>query len=338
MSLSRMPCLGGAAVAAGPSVLAQEPRFQQPQPHRCRTERGSGLALLASRSQRVPVHVLTGIVAAAGAVASLAGVVRPRRSGLPFVRADQRRKGSEESRVPCRAFPLDGSGRLRLFLDTADTAEWERLLPLGFFHGVTTNPVLLERAGVPCDIPSMQLLLEKALGYPGIQEVMFQAWGEDTEQLVSAAVEICKLDPSRVVVKLPLTRAGIRAAALLRTVGAQRIRLCMTACYSAKQGLIAEGLDADYIAPYLGRMGDMGMDGLGECARMHAALGGSAGRTRILVASIRSVDHMMELLCRGLDTFTFAPAICDALVSVEATARAAEEFEKAARAGVREDA
>lgn len=244
-------------------------------------------------------------------------------------------RGAARGRLVCCAFPWDGTARMRLFLDTGDVAEWERLLPLGCFHGVTTNPVLLQRANVPCTISSAAGLLKKALAYPGIQEVMFQAWGEDTASLVRVASELYRLDERRVVVKLPLTRAGICAAAQLRQnqhPGAPQVRICMTACYSAKQGFIAAGLGAEYIAPYLGRMSDMGMEGLAECTKLQAAVGGATGvATRVLVASLRSAEQMLALAAKGLDTFTFSPAICDALLDVEATNKAAADFERAAR-------
>lgn len=225
----------------------------------------------------------------------------------------------------------DSCRGLRLFLDTADVAEWDRLLPLGFFYGVTTNPVLLQRAGVPCSVASLRNLYHKAMQYPGIQEVMMQAWGEDTDSLVNIGRQLHSFDEKRIVIKLPLTPAGMRAAAELKRD--KHMKLCMTTCYASKQGLIAAGLQAEYIAPYLGRMGDLGVDGLKECRDMHESIGGQNATTRVLVASIRSVSQMMELAAGGLGTFTFSPAICDALLDVPATDSAAKEFEQAARDG-----
>ena len=66
-------------------------------------------------------------------------------------------------------------GGSRFFLDTADVAEWEALLPLGMFHGVTTNPTLLERAGVACTVDACRQLAGTAAAL-GVEEIMFQAW------------------------------------------------------------------------------------------------------------------------------------------------------------------
>ncbi|CAE8620911.1 unnamed protein product [Polarella glacialis] len=128
--------------------------------------------------------------------------------------------GRSRPTVAAASRVADDSGKgPRLFLDTGDIAEWERCLPLGIFCGLTTNPVLLERAGVPCTLPHIKGLLGRALDFHGTEEVMFQAWGEDVEGLVSTGRSLRDLDPLRVVVKLPLTVAGVKAAAELRRSG-----------------------------------------------------------------------------------------------------------------------
>ena len=71
--------------------------------------------------------------------------------------------------------PAVARGGSRCFLDTADVAEWEALLPLGMFHGVTTNPTLLERAGVACTVDACRQLAGTAAAL-GVEEIMFQAW------------------------------------------------------------------------------------------------------------------------------------------------------------------
>lgn len=73
--------------------------------------------------------------------------------------------------------PLEHRGSCRLFLDTADTNAWDELLPLGIFHGVTTNPTILERCNQPCTIDNLQSLAKEALGQYPISEFMCQACG-----------------------------------------------------------------------------------------------------------------------------------------------------------------
>jgi transaldolase len=146
------------------------------------------------------------------------------------------------------AFTPPHRGESRFFLDTADTNEWDELLPRGLFHGVTTNPTLLERAKEPCTIDNLHLLASKALSYT--EEFMCQTWGGTVEEMYENGMRISDYDRDRVVVKVPVTVDGVVAAAMLAKSG---VRICLTACYNSKQALIAASAGVEYIAPYLGR-------------------------------------------------------------------------------------
>ena len=152
-------------------------------------------------------------------------------------------------------------GEGRFFLDTADTAEWDALLPLGIFHGVTTNPTLLERAGHPCTVFHIHELATRALAQTS--EFMCQAWGDTADELYATGMALS--DPNRhdIVIKVPVTAKGTEAAGRLIQSG---VRVCLTACYSSHQALIASGVGAEYLAPYLGRMNDAG---IGWVERVH---------------------------------------------------------------------
>lgn len=162
--------------------------------------------------------------------------------------------------------PAVARGGSRFFLDTADAKEWEALLPLGMFHGVTTNPTLLERSGIACTVEACRQLAVKA-GALGVEEIMFQAWGTSTEEMVETGLRLASIEPARVTVKVPVTAAGTSAAAELVQRG---VRVCLTACYGREQALVAASVGAEYLAPYLGRMDDAGKDGMAECRAMQA--------------------------------------------------------------------
>jgi transaldolase len=198
--------------------------------------------------------------------------------------------------------------------------------------GITTNPVLLQRAGVPCTLPSVTQLARAALDDRGVGEFMLQAWGGDAASLVSTGAAIASLDSglNRVVVKLPLTRDGVAAA---RVLGKDGARICMTACYNQQQAFVACGLGAEYVAPYLGRMSDSGKDGVAECAAMAALIKGMGGSTRVLVASLRSASQLPALAALGCNTFTYSPAIAAELLREPLTDAAAADFEAAAMGG-----
>ena len=220
-------------------------------------------------------------------------------------------------------------GASRFFLDTADVREWEELLPLGIFHGVTTNPVLLERAGVPCTVEATTSLAKTAFDL-GAREFMIQSWGGSADALESKALELCDALGRRsddLVVKVPVTAEGTRAASALVRQG---VRVCLTACYDSSQALVAVASGAEYLAPYVGRMSDAGKDGQLECVHMQQIVDGLGGSTRIFAASIRDAQTLASLAAAGLDSFTFSPAVARELFADPLTAAAAADFERAA--------
>lgn len=139
-------------------------------------------------------------------------------------------------------------GECKLFLDTADTSEWDELLPRGMFHGVTTNPTLLARANEPCTVANLHTLAEKALALTN--EFMCQTWGATADQMHRNGMQISGVNRDKIVIKVPVTAEGTKAATMLSKSG---VRICLTACYNSKQALIAGSMGVEYIAPYLGR-------------------------------------------------------------------------------------
>lgn len=218
--------------------------------------------------------------------------------------------------------------QLRLFLDTADAAQWARWFPTGLFHGVTTNPTLLKNAGLPCTLETLTDLAREAFA-SGAREVQMQAWGGTEERFVATGRALAALDP-RITVKIPVTEDGVRAA---RRLGADGVPVTLTALYAAHQAVTAAALRVAYAAPYLGRLGDAGRDGTAIVRQMQAIAGASGAPTRILVASIRSADDVAALVAHGLDTFTVSPTIAEAFFADDLTRQAAAVFEAHAGSG-----
>ncbi len=223
------------------------------------------------------------------------------------------------------ALPEPNTQRIRLFLDTADTTQWQNWLATGLFYGVTTNPLLLEKAQVTCSVEQLQELARQAF-HLGAKEVQLQTWGTSVDALVKTGKLLAAID-DRIVVKIPITQVGTQAASRLIADG---IRITLTGVYAVHQVLIAAALGADYAAPYLGRINDLGRNGRDDLVAMHRAIAGVGSATRILVASIRSVDDIVFLATQGLNTFTFREAIAEAFFDVTATNQAATDFEQAA--------
>lgn len=182
--------------------------------HRIVVSRGAAIAPWAHKRSQVappPAAAPQGRVSSSDVFATAVGV------GAAACFANSRRRAARagrrtqpESRLTRLAYPLGGASRLRLMLDTADLEEWERYLPLGFFHGITSNPVLMHRAGWPVSMDTIRTLYAKAFTYPGIQEILFQTWGDDAQAMYERACEIRAIDPQRIGVKIPLTTEGMK--------------------------------------------------------------------------------------------------------------------------------
>lgn len=210
---------------------------------------------------------------------------------------------------------------MRLYIDSADRAVALDLLAVGAFHGVTTNPLLMQRSRVGYwELPSLYAAFVEA----GAREVFFQGVGTTAPDLLAAGRQLASIG-TRVVVKLPATEPGFRASAQLVTEG---VPVLVTAVYSTSQALLAAGVGAAYIAPYLGRMADAGDDAIAAVARMQAALAGSS--TEVLAASIRETSVLDALVDAGIDAVTVSPEIAFQMVGDARTAEAAAQFEAAA--------
>lgn len=157
---------------------------------------------------------------------------------------------------------------MQLYLDSADLAACRTWLPTGLFHGVTTNPLILKRGGVPCRVAEVGQLVGELLAL-GAQEVQVQPWG-DAEARRGQIAAFSDLG-ERVVMKLPLSREGVLLARQVHLGGG---RVTLTAVYAPHQAVVAAAAGVAYLAPYLGRMNEAGRDALADVTRMQAIVRG----------------------------------------------------------------
>jgi transaldolase len=216
---------------------------------------------------------------------------------------------------------------LRFYIDSADPGNWERFLRRGWVFGVTTNPVILRREGRSVDRDTYRSLAEEARGM-GLEEIHIQAFGSSAEELYASGMFIAELG-DHVRVKVPLVPAGLEAA---NDLAAENAPLTLTAAYAAHQMVVAMALGAGYIAPYYGRLIEANLDGDAILARMRTIRDHNKGSTRILIAALRSVDQVENLLLQGHDTFTLGPAIADSLATDRLSEAAFSEFTDVASA------
>ncbi|MCO7273326.1 transaldolase family protein [Cellulosimicrobium cellulans] len=212
-----------------------------------------------------------------------------------------------------------------LYIDSADRDQVERLLATGLFAGVTTNPTILRRAGLTVDdAPDVHRWARAA----GAGTVFLQAVGPDEAALEAHGRELVGLGPD-VVVKLPATRDGL---AVSRRLTREGVPVLVTAVYHASQALLADAAGAGWIAPYVGRMSDLGLDGVEQTVDLHATLLASGQGCRVLAASLRDTTQVAALAARGIEDFTLSTALCAALLENPDTVAAAAQFETDARA------
>jgi transaldolase len=214
---------------------------------------------------------------------------------------------------------------VHIFIDSAVIQTIEHALNSGYVYGVTTNPTLLQRANVRIQqVPS----LAKQIIELGAHELHLQVYAEDSTGMLQDAARLVEIDPKRVVIKIPATPAGFSAAAQLATQG---VRVTLTAVYTVAQAVLAMSIEAQYIAVYLGRMRDDGLDALALVGQMQRTLNAQHTSMEILAASIRTPAEVEALAELGIAAATLPLAVIQQLPESPGTIAAAAAFATAAR-------
>jgi len=214
---------------------------------------------------------------------------------------------------------------VNIFIDSADIQTIEQALKSGYVYGVTTNPTLLQRASVRSQqVPS----LAKQIIELGASELHLQVYSEDTSQMFQEAARLVEIDPKRVVVKIPATPAGFAATAQLASQG---VRVTLTAVYTVAQAILAQSVGARYIAVYLGRMRDDGLDALALVGQMQRTLNAQRASVEILVASVRSPAEVEAVAELQVAAVTLPLAVLQQLPESPGTMAAVAAFSDASK-------
>ena len=206
---------------------------------------------------------------------------------------------------------------MKFFVDTADVAEIKDLVSTGLVDGVTTNPSIIAKSGLNfldviaeiCDIVDGPVSAEVA--------------ATDHETMLKEGRKLAQI-ASNVAVKVPLTPDGLKTCKVLSDAGTQ---VNVTLCFSAGQAILAAKAGATFVSPFVGRLDDISRDGMGlidEICSIYANY--ETFETEVLVASVRSPNHVIEAAQIGADVVTVPPSVLRQLFKHPLTDSGLEAF------------
>ena len=192
---------------------------------------------------------------------------------------------------------------MKIFLDSADIGEITALFDTGFVDGVTTNPSLIAKSGR--DILDTIAEICSLVDGPVSAEVT----ATDFDTMLTEGRKLASI-ANNVTVKVPLTREGLMTCRALSDAGTN---VNVTLCFTAGQALLAAKAGAKFISPFVGRLDDIGQDGIGLIEEICSIYTNYNFDTEVLVASVRSTSHVVNAALVGADVVTLPPKILTAL-------------------------
>jgi transaldolase len=206
---------------------------------------------------------------------------------------------------------------MKFFVDTADVAEIRDLAEKGLLDGVTTNPSLVAKAGRDF----IQTIREICAIVDG--PVSAEVSALDAETMIAEGRKLAEI-AENVTVKVPLTWDGLKACRTLTQAGTM---VNVTLCFSANQALLAAKAGATFVSPFVGRLDDVGEDGMAVIRDIRTIYDNYPDYgTEILAASLRNPWHVTEAALAGADVATIPPAILKQLVNHPLTDKGLAQF------------
>ena len=205
---------------------------------------------------------------------------------------------------------------MKFFVDTADIKEIEALLPTGFVNGVTTNPSLISKQGI--DMKEAIRNICSIVDGPVSAEVTatdYNSMIKEGEFLASIA--------KNVTIKVPLTVDGLKTCKKLRE---NKVMVNVTLCFSAAQALLAAKANASFISPFVGRLDDIGQNGMDLIEDIVIIYENYGFQTEVLVASVRTVQHVIDAAVIGAHVATVPPKIINELYNHDLTDKGLKAF------------
>jgi len=190
---------------------------------------------------------------------------------------------------------------MKLFVDTGSVKDIEALAAIGILDGVTTNPTLLAKEGG--DYKQILKRICDIVKGPVSGEVT----ATDYAGMVRQGRDIASID-EHMVVKVPLTKDGVKAC---KTLSSEGLRVNVTLIFSAVQAWLAAKAGASYVSPFVGRLDDIGNEGMQIVQEIVDMFDNAEYPTEVLVASVRHPIHVIEAARMGADIVTVPPAVVE---------------------------
>jgi transaldolase len=206
---------------------------------------------------------------------------------------------------------------MKFFIDTADIKEIAAAAELGLVDGVTTNPSLVAKSGRNfSDV--LQDIIALVDGPISAEVVATEATA-----MVDEAEQLAKLDPGKIVIKLPLIEEGLKATKVLSQKG---FKTNLTLIFSPLQALLAAKAGATYVSPFVGRLDDIGHEGMESVEQIRTIFDNYGYGTEIIVASVRSPQHVLQAGLIGADICTIPYGVMLQLAKHPLTDSGLEKF------------
>lgn len=207
---------------------------------------------------------------------------------------------------------------MKFFLDTANLDELKAASRWGIIDGATTNPSLIAREGVPLE-EQIARICEIIDG-----DVSAEVVATEADEMLVQGRKLARIHKN-VVVKVPLTRDGIRACSIFSQEG---IRVNVTLCFSAGQALLAAKAGAYFVSPFVGRLDDIGANGMELIRDIVQIYRNFAFNTQVLAASLRNTTHVIDAAKAGAHIGTLPYKVIDSLFNHPLTDKGLEQFLK----------
>jgi len=205
---------------------------------------------------------------------------------------------------------------MKIFLDTANVDQIRMANNMGLIDGVTTNPSLIAKENR--DLESIITEISEIVDGPISAEVM----SLEAEGMIREARELVKIS-NNIVVKIPMTLEGLKA---VRALSKEGIKTNVTLIFSVHQGVLAAKAGATYISPFVGRLDDIGIDGIDIIKNLIVAMKNYGFATEIIAASIRTQEHILQCMMAGVDIATIPYAQLQAMANHPLTDKGIETF------------